>query len=60
LLKEDDHIIRKVHFFDGTHEIERELVPELKMLLNAKIDTIKNECNDKLKNLKDLNDKQFQ
>jgi len=56
-IKEDDAIIRKVHFFDGTHQIENELLPEIKMLLNTKIDSIRNECNDKLKHLRDLNDK---
>lgn len=44
----EEQLIGKVKFFDGTEDIERDLSPEVAMLLNSKIAHLQEQYNSRL------------
>lgn len=44
-------MLKDVHYFDGTHKLDQDLKPELRDLINARILSLKEESERKLKTL---------
>lgn len=55
LAQDEEPLICKVHYFDGTEDLE--MTDNLKFWLNKKIEAVTNSYNERMKFLKEANDK---